>query len=139
MAERIGLVIRDSEIEHTGLNGRASTIGQSTVGLRVSGVDRLQMRVIVVEELPEGQEMLLSCNDLKAFGLIHQDFPKPCVSAGDTLHIAWRLVAGKVSEGMADSRTLEAEGKVNHREDAPRRRAGPGGQRDSRSEHRLLC
>ena len=31
--------------------------------------------------------MLLSCNKLKAFGLIHQDFPKPCVSAGDTVRV----------------------------------------------------
>ena len=55
-------VIRDSEIEPTGLNRRASTIGESTVGLLVSGVDsKLQTRVIV--------------------GLVHQDFPKPCVSA----------------------------------------------------------
>ena len=30
--------------------------------------------------------MLLACDDLKSFGLLHQDFPKPCVSAGDTLH-----------------------------------------------------
>ena len=88
VAERIRLVIRDSEIELTGLNGRASTIGESTLGLRVSDVDRkLQTRNIVVEALPEGQEMLLSCNGLKAFGLIHQEFPKPCVSAGDTLNI----------------------------------------------------
>ena len=57
-------------------------------GIRVSGVDKkLQTRVIVVECLPEGQEMLLACGDLKSFGLLHQDFPKPCLSSGDTLHI----------------------------------------------------
>ena len=55
----------------------------------MSGVDKKQQtRAIVIEELPEGQEMLLVCDDLKAFGLIHQDLPKPCVSAGYTLHIA---------------------------------------------------
>ena len=49
VAERIRLVIRDSEIELTGLNGKASIIGEATVGLRVSGVDKkLQTRVIVV-------------------------------------------------------------------------------------------
>ena len=84
VAERIRLVIREYDIELTGLNGGASTIGEATVGLRVSGVDKkLQTIVIVVEDLPEGQEMLLACDD---FGLIHQDVPKPCVSAGDTLH-----------------------------------------------------
>ena len=31
--------------------------------------------------------MLLACDDLKVFGLNYQDFPKPCVSAGDTLYI----------------------------------------------------
>ena len=56
VAERIRLAIRDSEIELTGLNGRASTIGELTVGLRVSGLDKkLQTRVIVVESLPKGQ------------------------------------------------------------------------------------
>ena len=56
VAERIRLAVRDSEIELTGLNGRASTIDESTVGLRVSGVGKkLQTRVIVVESLPEGQ------------------------------------------------------------------------------------
>ena len=78
VAERIRLVVRGSDIELTGINGRASTIGEATVGLRVSGVDRKQQtRVIVVEDLPEGQEMLLACDDLKLFGLIHKDFPKP--------------------------------------------------------------
>ena len=31
--------------------------------------------------------MLLACDNMKQFGLIHQDFPKPSVSAGDTLHM----------------------------------------------------
>ena len=31
--------------------------------------------------------MLLACDDMKQFGLIHQDFPKPYVSAGDTLQM----------------------------------------------------
>ena len=88
VSERIRLIVKNSNIELTGLNGRASTVGEATVGLRVSGVDRkLQTRVIVVEGLPEGQEMLLACDDLKAFGLVHQGFPKPCSSAGDTLHM----------------------------------------------------
>ena len=39
----------------------------------MSGVDKkLQTRVIVVEDLPEGQEMLLACDEMKQFGLIHQ-------------------------------------------------------------------
>ena len=38
---------------------------------------RRRVRVIVVERLPEGQEMLLACKDLILFGLIHPDFPKP--------------------------------------------------------------
>ena len=72
VAERIRLVVKESDIELTGLYGRASTVGEATVGLRVSGVDRkLQTRVIVVEGLPEGQEMLLACDDLRDFGLIH--------------------------------------------------------------------
>ena len=88
VADRIKLAIRDTEIELTGLNGRASTVGESAVGLRVSGVDqKFQTRVIVVESLPEGQEALLSCSFLKRFGLIHQDFPKPCRSAGDTVYV----------------------------------------------------
>ena len=88
VSERIRLIVKNSNIELTGLNGRASTVGEATVGLRVSGVDRkLQTRVVVVEGLPEGQEMLLACDDLKAFGLVHQGFPKPCSSAGDTLHM----------------------------------------------------
>ena len=40
VAERIWLVVRGSDIELTGLNGRASTVGEATVGLCVSGVDR---------------------------------------------------------------------------------------------------
>ena len=35
VAERIGLVIKGSDIELTCLNGRASTIGEAMVGLRV--------------------------------------------------------------------------------------------------------
>ena len=54
----------------------------------MTGVDlKLRTRVIVVEFLPEGQEMLLACGDLKSFGLIHQDFPKPYSTKGDTTHI----------------------------------------------------
>jgi hypothetical protein len=88
VADNIKLAIKDTEIELTGLNGQASTVGESTEGLRVSGVDqKFQTRVIVVESLPEGQEALLSCSDLKRFGLIHQDFPKPCRSAGDTVYV----------------------------------------------------
>ena len=88
VAKRVRLIVRESDIELTGLNGRTSTDGETTVRLRVSGVDKkLQTRVIVVEDLPEGQEMLLACDNMKQFGLIHQDFPKPYVSAGDTLHI----------------------------------------------------
>ena len=65
VSERIRLIVKNSNIELTGLNGRASTVGEATVGLRVSGVDRkLQTRVIVVEGIPEGQEMLLACYDL---------------------------------------------------------------------------
>ena len=55
--------------------------------------------MIIVEELPEGQEMLLACDDLKAFGLIRQDLPKPCVSAGDTLHIAAGASLYRAMEG----------------------------------------
>ena len=88
VAERIRLVIKDSDVELTGLSGRSSTIGEAMVGLRVTGVDlKLRTRVIVVEFLPEGQEMLLACGDLKSFGLIHQDFPKPYSTKGDTTHI----------------------------------------------------
>ena len=73
-----------SDIELTGLNGRARMVGEATVGLRVSGVDqKLQTRVIVVEDLPEGQEMLLACDDMKQFGL----FTRRYVSASDTLHM----------------------------------------------------
>ena len=72
VADRIKLSIRELEIELTGLSGRASTVGEAMVGLRVSGVDKkFQTRVIVVESLPEGQEVLLPCSDLKKFGLIH--------------------------------------------------------------------
>ena len=72
VAERISLIVRDSDIELTGLSGPAITVGEASVGLWVSGVDsKLQVRVIVVEDLPEGQEMTLACADLKAFGLIH--------------------------------------------------------------------
>ena len=79
VAERISLIVRDSDIELTGLSGPAITVGEASMGLWVSGVDsKLQVRVIVVEDLPGGQEMLLACADLKAFGLIHQEFPKPC-------------------------------------------------------------
>ena len=88
VAERIRLIVRDSDIELTGLSGPTSTVGEAAVGLRVSEVNsKLQVRVIVVEDLPEGQEMLLACADLKAFGLIHQEFPKPCNSSGDTLQV----------------------------------------------------
>ena len=44
--------------------------------------------MIVVEDLPERQEILLACDDMKQFGLIPQDFPKPYVSANDTLHMS---------------------------------------------------
>ena len=88
VADRIKLSIKDTEFELTGLNGQASTVGESAVGLRVSGVDKkLQTTVIVVDSLPEGQEALLSCSDLQRFGLIHQDFPKPFSSAGDTVYV----------------------------------------------------
>ena len=39
VAERIRLVIKDSDVELTGLTGRSSTVGEAMVGLRVSGVD----------------------------------------------------------------------------------------------------
>ena len=38
VAERIRLVVKDSEVELTGLTGRSSTVGEAMVGLRVSGV-----------------------------------------------------------------------------------------------------
>ena len=108
VAERIRLVIRDSEIELTGLNRKASTIGEATVGLRVSGVDKkLQTRVLVVKCLPEGQEMLLACGDLKSFGLLHQDFPKPCLSSGDTLRITVSSRKHRQASGGPGLRRME--------------------------------
>ena len=77
-SERIRLIVRGANIELAGLNGAASTVGEAFIGLRVSGVDiKRQVRVIVVEALPEGQDMLLGCADLKAFDIIHKEFPKP--------------------------------------------------------------
>ena len=88
VSDRIKLALRDTEIELTGLNGRASTVGESKVGLRVSGMGKkVQTRVIVVQGLPEDQKVLLLCSDLKKFGLIHQDFPKPCKSPGDSVRM----------------------------------------------------
>ena len=60
VAERIRLVIKDSEVELTGLTGKSSTVGEAMVGIRVSGVDmKLRTRVIVVEFLPEGHRCYL--------------------------------------------------------------------------------
>ena len=76
-ADRIRLGIRQAEIELTGLFGPGSTLGEAHVWLQVAEVDRKEcVRVIVVDDLPEGQEMLLACDDLKRFGLVHPEFPK---------------------------------------------------------------
>ena len=40
VAERIRVIIRESDIELTGLNKKTSTVGEATVGFRVSGVHK---------------------------------------------------------------------------------------------------
>ena len=108
-ADRIRLCINDSAVELTGLNGPASMVGKAYVILQVSGVEmRRRVRVIVVESLPEGQDMLLACKDLKLFGLIHPDYPKPYVDGGGSLRLppsSWRVMQGY--RGREDLRRME--------------------------------
>ncbi len=77
-ADRVRLCIRQADIKLTGLCGPGSTLGEAYLWLQVAEVDmKERVRVIVVDELPEGQEVLLACGDLKRFGLIHPGFPRP--------------------------------------------------------------
>lgn len=86
--DRVRLGIREMEIELTGLNGPSSTVGEAYVWLQVAEVEmKERVRMIVVDDLPEGQEMLLACGDLKRFGLLHPDFPKPCGSQQPRLQL----------------------------------------------------
>ena len=76
-ANRIRLCIRQVEIELAGIHGPSSTLGKAYVCLQVADFDmKEKVRMILVDDLPEGQEMLLGCCDLKLFGLVHHQFPQ---------------------------------------------------------------
>ena len=104
-ASRIRLCVREADIELTGLNGVSSTVGESWLWLQVSGVEKKQkVRTIVVERLPEGQDMLLACKDLKMFGLIHPEFPKPYAGSGESLRLP--PSSGRVKHGYRGGNDL---------------------------------
>ena len=89
----------------TGLNGVSKTVGVSWLWLQVSGVEKKQkVRTIVVERLPEGQDMLLACKDLKMFGLIHPEFPKPYAGSGESLRPS--PSSGRVKHGYRGGNDL---------------------------------
>ena len=72
----------------TGLNGPSSMLGEPYAWLQVAGVDmKKRVRLIVVDAIPEGQEMLLGCRDLKFFFLVYPQFPKPYMEVRDGLHL----------------------------------------------------
>ena len=71
----------------TWLNGPSSTLGEAYVWLQVAGFEmKERVRTIVVDDLPEGQEMLLGCRNLKIC-LINPQFPKPYVEVRDRLRL----------------------------------------------------
>ena len=63
-----------------------------------------KVRTIVVERLPEGQDMLLACKDLKMFGLIHPEFPKPYAGSGESLRLP--PSSGRVKHGYRGGNDL---------------------------------
>ena len=104
-ADRIRIFVREANIELRGLKGPASTVGEAYVFLQVSGMDmKRKVRVILVESLPEGQEMLLACKDLKLFGLVHPEFPKPYIEGGGCLRLP--PSAGRVRQGYGGREEL---------------------------------